>query len=139
MSFDRLALTPITLSTGITIPRGTYICMAAGNMAKDASFYPSPSPTVFSPERFYSAPETSRKGKNIDFVSTETGNVHWGSGRFTCPGRWYASAMMKVVIALIVSKYDVKFPKGQVERLPNVYMDVLVEPNPGQAVLCRRR
>jgi len=112
--------------------------MAAGNMAKDASFYPSA--TVFSPKRFHSvAPETSKKGKNLDFVSTETGNVHWGSGRFTCPGRWYASAVMKAVIALIVRKYDVKFPKGQVERLPNVYMDVLVEPNPGQAVLCRRR
>lgn len=109
--------------------------MSAGSMAMDPSFYRSP--TEFSPERFHSAQETA-KG-NIDFVSTESGNVHWGSGRFTCPGRWYASAMMKAIVALLVTKYDIKFPEGQVERLPNVYMDILVEPNPKQVVLVRRR
>jgi hypothetical protein len=76
---------------------------------------------------------------NLDFVGTESGNVHWGSGRFTCPGRWYASVMMKVFIALVVSKYDVKFPEGQAKRLPNVYMDILVEPNPKQVVLLKRQ
>jgi cytochrome P450 len=132
MSFDRLAMTPITLSNGTIIPRGTYICMAAGCMAMDSSFYSSPQ--EFLPERFHKAP-----GGNLDFVGTESGNVHWGSGRFTCPGRWYASAVMKVFIALIVSKYDVRFPKGQVNRLPNVYMDILVEPNPKQKVVVKKR
>ena len=135
VSFDRLTMTPITLSTGITIPRGTYICMPAGSMAMDASFYPSP--TDFSPRRFHSTSETARR--SLEFVDTESGNVHWGSGRFTCPGRWYASAMMKVFLALVLNKYDVRFPNGQVERMPNVYMDILVEPNPRQVVLIRRR
>jgi hypothetical protein len=135
VSFDRLVMTPITLSDGTNIPSGTYVCMAAGSMAADSSFYHSP--TKFFPERFHPVPGEARG--NLDFVGTESGNVHWGSGRFTCPGRWYASAMMKVFISLMVEKYDIKFPNGQVERLPNVYMDVLVEPNPKQTVLIRRR
>jgi cytochrome P450 len=99
--------------------------MSAGSMAMDETFYSSPK--EFLPELFHSGSEV--KG-NL---------VHWGSGRFTCPGRWYASAMMKVIIALMITKYDVKFPEGQVERLPNVYMDILVEPNPKQMVQIRIR
>jgi len=139
VSFDRLTLAPISLPGNPIIPRGTYLCMAAGSMAMDPSFYPSPN--IFSPQRFYAADSSSQQGtkRNLDFVSTESGNIHWGSGRFTCPGRWYASAMMKTVLALVVTRYDVMFPGGQTERLPNVYMDILVEPNPDQRVLFRRR
>jgi hypothetical protein len=32
-----------------------------------------------------------------------------------------------------------KFPENQVERLPNVYVNILTETNPKQAVLIRRR
>ena len=116
-------MTPIKLSSGITIPRRTYICMSAGSMAMDPSFYSSVE--LFSPSRFHDYPTDTPKG-NLDFVGTENGNVHWGSGRFTCPGRWYASAVMKVFIALFVNRYNMRFPEGQVERLPNVYMDILV-------------
>jgi len=47
--------------------------------------------------------------------------------------------MMKVFVALVVNQYDVMFPEGQIERSPNVYMDILVEPNPKQVVLLKRR
>jgi cytochrome P450 len=134
-------MAPITLSTGDVVPKGMYICMNAGSMAMDASFYSSP--TMFSPERFYSAAnatlENDKSPRITNFVATESGNIHWGSGRFTCPGRWYASAMMKVIMALIVTQYDITFPEGQTKRLPNVYMDILVEPNPRQSVLFRQR
>ena len=119
--------------------------MAAGPMAMDPEFYDEPE--IFSPSRFYhdEYSKTSvnaaveKTQRNIDFVSTESGNIHWGSGRFTCPGRWYASAMMKTIIAQLVKNFDFKFPDGQKERLPNVYMDIMVEPNPKQTVLFMRR
>ena len=140
-----MTMTTITLHDGLVIPKNMYICMAAGAMAMDPEFYHKPE--VFSPSRFYHDESnkastdgaTEKVQKNIDFVSTESGNIHWGSGRFTCPGRWYASAMMKTMIAQIVTNYDFKFPYGQTERLPNVYMDIMVEPNPVQTVLFKRR
>lgn len=133
-----MTMTSVTLHDGVTIPKGTYICMAAGSMAMDPEFYDDPK--TFLPARFQSGSSGTADGrKNLDFVGTESGNIHWGSGRFTCPGRWYASAMMKVIVAQIVKKYDVKFPSRQTERLPNVYMDIMVEPNPKQAVLMKLR
>lgn len=138
-----MTMKPITLNDGTRIPKGTYICMAAGSMATDPRFYDDPK--TFSPSRFYAASPTIKDDsgennrRNLEFLGTEAGNIHWGSGRFTCPGRWYASAMMKVFLAQVIKKYDVKFPAGQKERLPNVYMDIMVEPNPKQSVLFRLR
>ena len=46
---------------------------------------------------------------------------------------------MKVIIAEILLNYDIKFPDGQTERLLNVYLDIVVEPNPKQSIMFRRR
>ena len=46
---------------------------------------------------------------------------------------------MKVIIAEILPKYDIKCPDGQTERLPNVYLDIVVEPNPKQSIMFRPR
>ncbi|KAF2684170.1 cytochrome P450 [Lentithecium fluviatile CBS 122367] len=143
LSFDRIATSTFTLQDGTAIPKGTFISMAAGPMAMDPGYYEDAQ--TFSATRFCKTDESAvesgaeKSQWAHEFVSTESGNIHWGHGRFTCPGRWYASAVMKVVIAQILRKYEVKFPEGQRERLPNVYLDLIVEPNPKQVVRFRAR
>ena len=141
MSFDRIATSTFALQDGTIIPKGTFISMAAGPMAMDPENYHDPQ--TFSATRFCGADDsttnsaTEKPQRTYEFVGIESGNIHWGHGRFTCPGRWYASAIMKVIIAQIIRKYDIKFPEGQKERLPNVYLDLIVEPNPKQTILFR--
>jgi cytochrome P450 len=112
-------------------------------MAMDSEFYENPG--RFSVSRFCgvsisrTAPTPENPQTSVNYVGTENGNIHWGHGRFTCPGRWYASAVMKIVLAQIITKYDVKFPEDQNERLPNVYLDLIVEPNSKQTVLLKLR
>jgi cytochrome P450 len=100
--------------------------MPAGPMAMDPEYYRDPQ--TFSATRF-----SGNKGSATELVTEKSQRMH-EFVRFTCPGRWYASAVMKIIIAQIILKYDVKFPERQRERLPNVYLDLIVEPNPKQVV-----
>ena len=94
--------------------------MALVGMGKDETYYSNP--TEFHPDRFYSPPlsytsppsDTTSPSASPHLLSDiEPGNLNWGAGRFACPGRWYAAAMMKLVVAMILLKYDIKFPEGQ--------------------------
>ncbi|KAF2871963.1 cytochrome P450 [Massariosphaeria phaeospora] len=144
LSFDRIATSTFTLQDGTVIPKDTFISMPAGPMAMDPENYPNPH--EFSATRFCgndipatASADTSKPQRPHDFVGTESSNIHWGRGRFTCPGRWYASAAMKVIVAQILRKYHVSFPAEKMHRLPNVYLDLIVEPNSKQTVLFRLR
>jgi ent-kaurene oxidase len=89
LSFNRIATRSFTLSAGTHIPKGQSISMPAGPMAMDADFYPEPE--RFDMHRFVAAAQSGGDGdgerREREFAATERGNVHWGSGRFTCPGR----------------------------------------------------
>lgn len=67
--------------------------------------------------RFYTGKAPS--GEN-EFASIESGSLRWGSGRWTCPGRWYASATIKLLLAKLLLNYDMEFPAGKTTRPPNV-------------------
>ncbi|KAF2796779.1 cytochrome P450 [Melanomma pulvis-pyrius CBS 109.77] len=140
LSFDRMAMDSITLSDGTNICKGQLISMPAGPMAMDPEFHENPQSfdaSRFLPHKTFLSDE--KLTRDLEFVGIEKGNVHWGAGRFTCPGRWYASAVMKCIIGSILMKYDITFPEGQQERLPNVYLDIVIEPNPKQKVMFQPR
>ncbi|KAJ8061493.1 hypothetical protein OCU04_009308 [Sclerotinia nivalis] len=54
LSFDRIVLTPHTLSTGLRLPIGTFISMASESISRDPTYYSShDSATILNPSRFY--------------------------------------------------------------------------------------
>ncbi|KAF2015074.1 cytochrome P450 [Aaosphaeria arxii CBS 175.79] len=142
VSFQRLVLSPIPLSNGFIIPKGTHICAASDARSRDPSFYVSP--LEFRPMRFYSSPTTKIESfgevhaTNL-FTSVAAGDSWFGSGRQACPGRWYASAQIKLVLCLLLTEYDFKFPNGQTERPKNWVKDEKTGPNMEQMILFRRR
>lgn len=142
VSFQRLVLSPISLSNGYTIPGGTHICAAADARSRDPVLYDSPS--EFRPMRFY-APlgAETRVSSGVDaanlFSSIATGDSWFGVGRQACPGRWYASAQIKLVLCLMLIRYEFKFPDGQTERPKNWVKDEKTGPNMEQIVMIRQR
>ncbi|KAF3062198.1 Ent-kaurene oxidase [Daldinia childiae] len=140
LGFDRKVMSPIELSDGKTIlPRGASIVMSGGPMARDPAFYKNPQ--QFDGLRFYRPDEDTASSTNIqqDYTGIEPGNLSWGNGRFTCPGRWYASAMIKLIVANLLLEYDISFPPGQMERPPNGKYDTDVHPNFEQNIVLRKR
>ena len=134
-------MSPIQLSDSTTaLPTGMFINMPAGPMSRDPAFYDNPD--TFDSHRFC---RPAKRGGGAahppehDFTGMERGNVAWGSGRLSCPGRWYASAMNKLIIAKLLVLYSIQFPEGQSTRPPSIYEDGTIIPSPTQQILmCKR-
>lgn len=141
VSFQRLVLAPTRLSNGFTIPAGTHICAAADARSRDPARYESP--TEFRPLRYYKPSSNRDNGTETDaanlFSSVAAGDSWFGVGRQACPGRWYASAQIKLVLCLLLIQYEFKYPEGQTERPKNWVRDERIGPNMEQMIMVRRR
>ena len=130
----------IKLSDGTTILPGNTIAMPSGPMAHDQSYYDDP--LKFDGFRFYRAATKENEGAQQlenEYAGIEPGNLSWGNGRFSCPGRWYASVMMKLLLATLILEYDFEYPEGQSIRPPNSVMDLHVLPNMKQKIVLKKR
>lgn len=107
--------------------------MAAESMSRDPAYYEDPN--RFDGYRFFRIGATAPE---LEFAGIERGNLAWGSGRLTCPGRWYASALNKLILGMILERYEIKFPNGQETRPPNLYNDGGIMPDPKQVIMVRR-
>jgi cytochrome P450 len=138
VSFNRIVLSDIRLSDGLCIPKGQFISFPGEPMAMDKEYHDNPE--VFDPLRFFILDTRIAKGTpEYELAGIEFGNLHWGGGMSTCPGRWYASAALKLMVGLIIMNYDIKFPDGQKSKLPNAYLDTMAQPNKTQEILFRKR
>ena len=111
--------------------------MPAGPMSQDLAYYDDP--LKFNGYRFYHPASGEHEKTGNEYSAIEPGNLSWGNGRFSCPGRWYASLMMKLLIASLILEYDFKFPEDTRRRPSNFVMDVHVLPNMSQKLLIRGR
>ncbi|KAK4109439.1 cytochrome P450 [Canariomyces notabilis] len=149
LGFHRKVMSPIKLSDNTTILHpGITISMPGYAMARDSAFYGDDDPLRFNRLRFYlpykeeddiSTTSSTDHARHLDYTGIEPGNISWGSGRFTCPGRWYAAAMIKLILASLLLDYDVSFPPGQTERPQNVKYDTELLPDFGQRIVLRKR
>jgi cytochrome P450 len=40
----------------------------------------------------------------------------WGAGRILCPGRFYATVILKLIVAHVITEYDVVLPEIKTSR-----------------------
>jgi cytochrome P450 len=106
-------------------------------ISHDPSIYPNPD--EFDGLRFYNIRAQSPAAENkYQFSSTSKHMVHFGAGRHACPGRAFASAQAKMVIAMILQNFDLKFKEG--EERPNGNPSQHTRPlDPFAEVLFRKR
>ncbi|KAH8593607.1 cytochrome P450 [Bisporella sp. PMI_857] len=127
MSTRRYALEPFSLSDGTKVHVGDWACTPVRALMTNPEFYPEPN--KFRPFRFVDPellavdlPETSRptqpnKASNFTDVNLADGSWHvWGTGRMACPGRFYASAIIKIMLAQIIATYDVELVDKEAPR-----------------------
>lgn len=136
VSFNRVALTSLTLSSGLEIPAGTHMSVASRNMLFDPDV--TPNPDVFDGLRYYKMRENVAENHKHQFASLDTTNLNFGAGRYACPGRYLASMVLKLLLAQLLLKFDFKFRPGQ-SRPPSLVIDEVIAPNPWTQILVRRR
>ncbi|XEV03383.1 hypothetical protein FSHL1_008670 [Fusarium sambucinum] len=97
----RVNSTGITLDNRIYVPPSVHIEIPMHSIHSDETFYKDAG--SFKPFRFADGTSDARSDVTLDetFLS-------FGYGRNACPGRFFGIHIMKVVLAYIITKYDVE-------------------------------
>lgn len=69
-------------------------------------------------------------------TTNNTDQLHWGVGTHACPGRFFASSVIKLLLAEILLGYDIKLQPGA-ERPKSFAIDIRLAPNPFAEILFR--
>lgn len=102
----RLALQDWQLSDGTQIPKGTLLFQNELPMYQDANNYEHPE--EFDPWRMHRRRQQDGEADKHQFVMTTAKHLHFGHGKHACPGRFFASNEIKVLMALITMRYDIR-------------------------------
>ncbi len=83
----------------------------------------------------------SRKERGSKFTDVDWKFPFWGLGKRACPGRFYASALLKVTLARLLLQYDFRLPTaaGDGERPLSFTWRSAVVPRQGVRLMVRRR
>ena len=109
MGLKRVVREPVILSDGLTLPKNTYICIATTTHLQPPI---SPPPASFDGFRYYKQTQASGNDQ-YQYATTDSDHLHFGHGRYACPGRFVAATEMKIILSRILLSYNMKFPRGQ--------------------------
>ena len=131
----RKAENDFMFSNGVLLPKDALVFAAAHARHLDQKIYADAD--TFDGFRF--SKESCEEGGSRcpPVVNTTADYLVWGYGRHACPGRFYASAVMKMVLAHIVIGYDVRFEDGV--RPKDVFLGLNRIPDRKATVLFRKR
>ena len=129
-----------------TVPKGVSVVVPSYPVFRCPETYPSPNefkPFRFAEQRANTGEEyIKRAGKA--FASTGTDYLAFGHGRNACPGRFFVSNELKLVLGYIVLNYDLGVPGDEGEetkkkRPENKWYGVNMVPDLGARIKVSRR
>lgn len=91
------------LPDGTLIPKGAIV---ATNMSRmwDPEFYPNPE--EWQPDRYLKRREEPGKEHSSQFVTTTMESLGFGIGSHACPGRFFASSKIKLLLNHVLQNYE---------------------------------
>ncbi|PHH78829.1 hypothetical protein CDD80_6200 [Ophiocordyceps camponoti-rufipedis] len=130
LGFHRIVQDPsgITLNDGLHIPYGTHIAIAPHSVSSDPTIINQPE--TFNALRYFERRrENTTEATRHQHVTADKDHLHFGYGTWSCPGRFLASAELKMVLVELLLRYDFRYPEGSsrpvnrnIEEFP--YVDV---------------
>lgn len=107
----RKVLTPFTFSNGLRVAVGDWLCVPQRAMMRDKRYYKEPA--AFDGFRFVTNThkdvkiENDTRGRHSGrFTDSSADWLMWGFGKTVCPGRFYASSVIKLIMAEVLEKYE---------------------------------
>ncbi|KAH6674999.1 cytochrome P450 [Halenospora varia] len=135
INMHRQAKENITLSDGNLIPQNAYISIGPVPMSDPAIFS---NPTSFNGHRFLNLRNAPGAENKHQFVTTSPDCTVFGHGHHACPGRFFASNEIKLLLAHMLMYYDWKLPEGQ-DKVQHIINGAGRSPNSRQKILFRSR
>ncbi|TLD23314.1 hypothetical protein PspLS_07079 [Pyricularia sp. CBS 133598] len=120
---ERVALKDTALPDGRVIPRGSHVMVDSMDLWKSEIY---PDPDKFDGRRFLKRREAGDSASQ--FVQSSPDYHVFGGGRHICPGRFFAAQELKLALAHVLVKYDVRLADGcDPKVLPNGFF-VMADP-----------
>nr|UGT01520.1 P450 monooxygenase [Claviceps cyperi] len=138
-TFRRTVRQPITLSDGFQLHPGQQVAIAARCIILDPDLIPEAD--VFKPLRWTEPDDMVPTTFSSSNSSTSNlHSLHFGLGRYACPGRFMATYLIKAIVSRFLIEYDFKLQGDCASgRPPNlIHVDKLL-PNRTATILLRRR
>ncbi|KAK8059254.1 cytochrome P450 [Apiospora saccharicola] len=144
LSCRRKALDGFTLQDGSIIHKNDWVCIPQRAMMCDERRYANPH--AFDGYRFARANDALRQGNATADVPDKTASTVtsaslewpiWGLGNATCPGRFYASLILKLITANLLQEWECKLRDTTAPR-SMVWRSSIV-PRSDTVVLLRKR
>ncbi|RAK90788.1 putative cytochrome P450 [Aspergillus costaricaensis CBS 115574] len=133
-TYSRVMQDDYTLSNGITLRKGQFICVHSNGRARDSSVYPDAN--KYDALRAYK--QDFRAHTTCPFKGVYGQDFRWGSGRWACAGRYLASMVCKIMLVKLLDEYDFQF-EGSEGRPANTIFHEYVFIRPGVKLMMRRR
>lgn len=136
LSMHRVLLQDATMSDGTLLPKGAHISMAVNAIQNDPDV--TPDPDTFDGFRYYKLRQREGEGHRHQFATTQDRILNFGHGPNSCPGRFFASLEIKVILVRLLMDYEFKLKDGN-ERPANLRAHEFIFPNPDAEILMRAR
>ncbi|KAF3811758.1 Cytochrome P450 monooygenase 1 [Colletotrichum gloeosporioides] len=105
-AMHRIASTTVELSDGTRIPKGAYTMVALDKMEDPVMFEDA---SGYHPRRFLDMRQKPGQEHKWQFVTTGPEHLAFGHGLHSCPGRFFASNEIKVILVYLLTKYEWKW------------------------------
>lgn len=136
MGFKRAVKEPLVLSDGVQLPVGAHVMMPIYPIVVNPAV--TPDPYTFDGFRHYKLRLLPGESNKHQFATTDRNNLHFGHGKFSCPGRFLASNTVKLVLSHFLLGYELKLLEGE-GRPRNVHLHEYVFPDPEAKILIKER
>ncbi|PQE10404.1 cytochrome P450 protein [Rutstroemia sp. NJR-2017a WRK4] len=136
VTMNRKMMSTVQLSDGTVLPKGSFIGMAAGSIAFDASLFPDPH--KFDGFRFSRLRQDPGAENKYQLVTTGKDSLAFGHGSHACPGRFFASNEIKTMLIELLRGYDWRLLPGT-ERPANLKSDMSLVVDPTAKIEIRKK
>lgn len=136
LSMHRVMLSSHTFVDGTVLPKNSHVSMAVNAIQNDPDV--TPAPEIFDGLRYHNLRKRDGEGHLHQFSTTQEKVLNFGHGTNSCPGRFFASLEIKIILVRLVMDYDFKLQDGK-GRPENLTAHEFIFPNPDGELLIRQR
>ncbi|KAI4207809.1 MAG: hypothetical protein LQ348_000446 [Seirophora lacunosa] len=135
VTVTRAAVKPYTFKDGFHLPANTLISFSMAELNRDPDVWPDSE--TFDGSRFL---RMRQKGdaNAWQFAFVGENSINFGAGTHACPGRYYVSQEIKIMLAHLLLHFDFKWPDGK-SRPANMVHDFATPPSPMAELMFRRK
>jgi len=137
VGFSRKILKSFTLSDGTRLKQGTMLSAPIAMFSSDPDLLEDLE--TFDGFRWYkkSLEAEDRAAHNANWTTTSPRDLGFGHGKHACPGRFFATEEMKILLTFIILQYDIKYPEGQ-SRPTSIKRGASLSPDTSRKLLFKK-